>query len=73
MDTQGQTRYDRQKAAQARNDRNALITGVFGLAVLIFGFYVIGTSTEATGGWVIVILGVIAFAVGMFNRGRKVR
>lgn len=73
MDTTETTRYDRQKQAQARNDRNALITGVFGVLVVIFGFYVIGTSTEATGGWIIVILGAVAFAAGMFNRGRKVR
>jgi len=68
-----ETRYERQQRLQARNDRNALITGLFGLAVVIFGFFVIGTSTEATGGWVIVILGAVAFAAGMYNRGRPVR
>lgn len=71
MDTE--TRYGQQQKAQARNDRNALITGLAGLAIVFFGFYVIGTSTEATGGWVIVIAGAIAFAAGMYNRGRPVR
>jgi len=71
MDTE--TRYDQQKKAQTRNDRNALITGLAGLVIVFFGFYVIGTSTEAAGGWVIVIAGAIAFAVGMYYRGRPVR
>jgi len=73
MDTQGQTRYDRQQTAQARNDRNALITGVFGVAVMLLGLYVAATSTDATGGLVIAVLGFVAFIAGMYNRGRKVR
>ena len=67
------TRYERQQRAQTRNDRNALITGIFGVVVILFGLFVGVTSTNPTGGWVIIVLGVVAFIAGMYNRGRKVR
>src|SRR5690606_32804666 len=44
MNSEGQTRDDRQQTAQARNDPNALITGVFGLSVMLLGLYMAATS-----------------------------
>lgn len=79
MESTSETRHDRQQRLQQRNDRNALLTGVFGLAVVVFGFAVAITSTgfdgemRPTGGLVIAALGAIAFVAGFYFRGRKIR
>ena len=69
MTTHGETRHERRERLQRRNDRNALITGIFGIPVFVFGL-LLGPNA---GGILVMALGALAFGVGFYSRGRPVR
>ncbi|HLS50173.1 MAG TPA: hypothetical protein VK024_09280 [Actinomycetaceae bacterium] len=73
MDVQGETRYDRRQRLQARNDRNALITGLFGVALFVLGIFIGAASGDAGFGGIFMVLGLVAFVAGLIFRGRPVR
>jgi len=79
MTTHEETRHERRERLQRRNDRNALITGLFGLLVVFFGLFIAGTTTNSAGesqpgaGLFIAALGAVAFGAGFYFRGRPVR
>ena len=72
MTAADETRYDRRQRLQARNDRNALITGLFGVLLLVLGIFVGALGTPALG-WIMMGLGLVAFIAGFIFRGRPVR
>lgn len=68
-----ETRHDRKQRLQARNDRNALITGLFGIALFVLGM-AIGIAGDVAGfAATLMVLGLVAFIAGMIFRGRPVR
>ena len=69
MTTHEETRHERRERLQRRNDRNALITGLFGIPVFVFGL-LLGWNGA---GILIMALGALAFGAGFYNRGRPVR
>lgn len=73
MNKQEGTVYDRQKKAQARNDRNALITGLAGVILAVLGMFIGVATGDAGFGGVFMVLGLVAFVAGFFFRGRPVR